>query len=156
MVLGLGCPPAWSRVSNGGKSQWLYIHPLRLPLPPYNGSPLTWKSSSGILTRWGSTPLPWCAFISAASTGQRFHWDSFAAHIHAVGPNTAALRFNSNFVFVVVSASLIFFLRFPLIHSCFQSSFSIPVGVSRCQGLLGSGFIFLAREPSSPPDCICA
>ena len=155
MVLGLGCPPAWSRVSNGGKSQWLYINPLLLPLPPYNGSPMTWKSSSGVLTRWGSTPLPWCAFILAASTGQRFRWDSFAAHIHAVGPNTAALRFNSNFVFVV-SASLIFFLRFPLIRSCFQSSFSIPVGVSRCQGLLSSGFNFLAGDPSSPPDCIRA
>ena len=154
MVLGLGCPPAWSRVSNGGKSQWLYINPLLLPLPPYNGSPMTWKSSSGVLTRWGSTPLPWCAFISAASAGQQFRWDSSAAHIHAVGPNTAALRCNSKFVFVFVS--LKFFFRFFLIRSCFRSSCSIPVGVTRCQGLLGSCFNFLARGPSSPPDCIRA
>ncbi len=82
-----------------------YIRLLRLPFPPYNGSPVNLNCLSGTFARLGSTPFP-CAIISTASTGQWFRLSIFAAHANVSGTNTSALHLYSLFT---CSSHMIFF-----------------------------------------------
>ncbi len=146
---GLGWPLLWSW-TGGTILQWLYIRLLRLPFPPFNGSPVNLNCLSGIVARGGST-LFHCAVVSATLTEQRFRHSIFAAHVHASGPNTSAFRLYSFFT-CEHSSHIIFSQSLSLSLSLSPLPTLVPVGCNCCQvRLIGSGFTFFPGKPSPPP-----